>query len=64
MEFRYDIRDLKFILKEWLPAEEVFTCERFRNNYSIDDVDMYINEGYKIAREVVNPINAPGTGRA
>ncbi|MDI6727067.1 MAG: acyl-CoA dehydrogenase [Smithellaceae bacterium] len=60
MEFRYDIRDLKFILREWLPAEEVFQCERFRNNYSIDDVDMYLNEGYKIAREVVSPINAPG----
>lgn len=60
MEFRYDIRDLKFILKEWLPAAEIFACERFRNNYSLDDVDMYLNEGYKIAREVVSPINAPG----
>ena len=60
MEFRYDIRDLKFIVTEWLPAEEVFACERFRNNFSLDDVEMYLNEGYKIAREVVNPINAPG----
>jgi alkylation response protein AidB-like acyl-CoA dehydrogenase len=60
MEFKYDLRDLKFILKEWLPAEEVFACERFKGNFSLDDVDMLLNEGYKVAREVLNPINAPG----
>ena len=44
MEFRYDIRDLKFIIQEWLPTEEVFACDRFKNNFSMDDVDMYLNE--------------------
>lgn len=60
MEFRYDTRDLKFIVKEWLPSMEVLACDRFKNNFSLDDVDMYINEGYKIAREVLYPINAEG----
>jgi len=60
MEFRYDIRDLKFIIQEWLPTEEVFACDRFKNNFSIDDVDMYLNEGYKVARGIVNPINVTG----
>lgn len=60
MEFRYDTRDLRFIVKEWLPAAEVFECERFRDNFSLDDIDLYLNEGYKIAREVVFPINGPG----
>jgi len=60
MDFRYDTRDLQFIIKEWLPSAEVFACDRFRNNFSIDDCDMYLNEGYKIARRVVHPINAPG----
>lgn len=60
MEFKYDLRDLKFILKEWLPSQEVFDCERFKGNFSLDDVDMLLNEGYKVAREVLNPINAPG----
>jgi alkylation response protein AidB-like acyl-CoA dehydrogenase len=60
MEFKYDIRDLKFILKEWLPAEEVLACDRFKENFSLDDVEMLLNEGYKVAREIVNPINAPG----
>jgi hypothetical protein len=35
MDFRNDIRDLKFIIAEWLPAEEIFACERFRNNFSL-----------------------------
>lgn len=60
MEFKYDVRDLKFILKEWLPSEEVFECDRYKANFSVDDVDMLLNEGYKVAREVINPINVPG----
>ncbi|HOO90852.1 MAG TPA: acyl-CoA dehydrogenase [Syntrophales bacterium] len=60
MEFKYDVRDLKFVLKEWLPMEEVLGCNRFKDNYSMDDIDMLLNEGYKVAREVVHPINAEG----
>ncbi len=60
MEYKYDVRDLQFILKEWLPMEEVLACDRFKDNYGLDDVDMYLNEGYKVAREVVSPINAEG----
>ena len=60
MEFRYDLRDLKFILKEWLPAKEVFACDRFKENIGYDDIDLMLDEGYKVARGIVNPINAPG----
>ena len=60
MDFKYDLRDLQFILKEWLPVEEVLACDRFKDNFALDDVDMYLNEGYKVAREVVSPINAEG----
>ena len=60
MEFRYDTRDLQFIIKEWLPSAEVFACDRFKDNFSVDDCDTYLSEGYKIARRVVARINAPG----
>lgn len=60
MEFKYDIRDLKFILKEWLPSQDVAACDRFKDTFSMEDVDMLMTEGYKVAREVINPINAPG----
>lgn len=60
MQYKYDLRDLKFILKEWLPTEEVAACERYKDTFSVDDVDMLLNEGYKVAREILNPINATG----
>lgn len=60
MEYKYNVRDLKFILKEWLPTEEVLACNRFKEYYSLDDIDSILTEAYKIAREVVNPINAQG----
>lgn len=60
MEYKYDIRDLRFILKEWLPTEEIAACDRFKDTFSVDDVDMLLNEGFKVAKEVLNPINAPG----
>lgn len=45
MEFKYKVRDLEFILKERLPTEEVFACERFRDNCSRGDIGMYLDEG-------------------
>ena len=60
MEFKYDLRDLRFILKEWLPSEEVFACARFKENFGANDIDIILNEAYKVAREIVYPINAIG----
>lgn len=60
VEFRYNVRELQFILKEWLPLEEVLACDRYKNNFSLEDIDIYLHEGYKVAREIVSPINAPG----
>lgn len=60
MEFKYDMKDLKFILKEWLPSQEVLECDRFKENFSVDDIDMLLNEAYKVACEIVSPINAKG----
>ncbi|MFZ5643401.1 MAG: acyl-CoA dehydrogenase [Bacillota bacterium] len=59
-DFAYDVRDLKFILNEWLDMEEVFNLDRFKENYQKDDVEFIINEVYKIAKEVVFPINKKG----
>jgi alkylation response protein AidB-like acyl-CoA dehydrogenase len=49
------VANIKRIATDWHSL-----CDRFRDKYSLDDVDMYLNEGYKIAREIVNPINAEG----
>jgi len=60
MEFKYDLKDLKFILKEWLPSGEVFACDRFKDKFSVDDINILLNEVYKVARQIVNSINTPG----
>ncbi len=59
-EFVYDVRDLKFILNEWIDMGEVFSLDRFKDNYGPEDVDFILNEVYKLAREVVFPINREG----
>ncbi|MFZ5633275.1 MAG: acyl-CoA dehydrogenase [Bacillota bacterium] len=59
-EFAYDVRDLKFILKEWLDMDEVFALDRFKDNYEAGDVDFILDEVYKLAREVVFPVNKEG----
>jgi alkylation response protein AidB-like acyl-CoA dehydrogenase len=60
VEYKYNVRDLKFILKEWLPTEEVLACDRFKEYYGIDDIDQILTEGYKMCREVISPVNAEG----
>ncbi len=59
-EFAYDIRDIKFILNEWLDMDEIFSLDRFKENYEKDDIDFILNEAYKMAKEVVAPINKEG----
>lgn len=57
VDFVYDIRDLKFILNEWL---DIYELEKFKDNYGPDDVNLILNEAYKIAKEVVFPLNNVG----
>ncbi|MEW6423300.1 MAG: acyl-CoA dehydrogenase [Bacillota bacterium] len=59
-EFTYDLRDLKFILKEWLNLEEILNYDRFQENYTLEDVDFILNEAYKIAKEIIYPLNREG----
>ncbi len=59
-EFGYDIRDLKFILNEWLDMGEVFGLDKFKDNYDLGDIDFILDEAYKLAKEVVAPINKEG----
>ena len=48
-------RDHKFILKEWLDMNEVLSTDRFRDGYSIDDMDFILDNALKGARDVVAP---------
>ncbi|MGE5403489.1 MAG: acyl-CoA dehydrogenase, partial [Candidatus Saccharibacteria bacterium] len=50
----------KFILKEWLDLNKVFETERFKDGYSVDDIDSILDNALKIAKEVVAPTNDDG----
>ncbi|MCL6478421.1 MAG: acyl-CoA dehydrogenase [Peptococcaceae bacterium] len=58
--FIYSNRDHKFILKEWLDMEKVFSFEAFKDIYGMEDVDMILDQGLKVAREIVAPTNIDG----
>lgn len=58
--FNYSNRDHKFIVKEWLDAEKILNFDAFKDVYGIEDVDMILDQGVKVAREVVAPTNLDG----
>ncbi len=58
MSYKYPMRELKFVLKEWLPIDEILSLDMYKDYYGKDDIDPLLDEAYKIAREVVYPTNA------
>lgn len=55
--FIFDTRELKFIVKEWLDTEKLLSYDEYKEYYSIDDFDAFIDVAYKIARDVLAPAN-------
>ncbi|NLB52846.1 MAG: acyl-CoA dehydrogenase [Syntrophomonadaceae bacterium] len=53
-------RDLKFIIKEWLPTEQVFAYPQFADYYSKEDVDSVLDPCLKMAKELIEPTNEDG----
>jgi len=39
-------------------------CDCFKGNFSQEDIDLLLNEVYKVAREIIHPINAAGDKKA
>ncbi len=60
MEYKVDLRDVKFQLFEWLQLGELLKAERFAGQWDADSVDMVINEALKLAQEQMAPVNADG----
>lgn len=58
--YAYNTRDIKFILKEWLPLDEVLSFDRYKDYYSKDDVDVIVDQVRKIAEEVIAPTAEDG----
>ncbi len=58
--FLFNTRDHKFILKEWLPLEQVLSYDVFADSYSFDDIEMILDQAFKMSRDVVAPTNEEG----
>lgn len=58
--FYYSNRDHKFIAKEWLNTEKILGFDAFKEVYSMEDIDMILDQGLKVAREVIAPSNKDG----
>ncbi|MGE5405311.1 MAG: acyl-CoA dehydrogenase [Candidatus Saccharibacteria bacterium] len=56
--FVYEIRDTKFALKEWLDLDKTFSYDAYKDYYSKDDVDSFLDVAFKICRDVIAPANA------
>ncbi|MGE5405464.1 MAG: acyl-CoA dehydrogenase [Candidatus Saccharibacteria bacterium] len=55
--FLFDTRELKFVLKEWLDMEKLLACDEYKDYYSVDDVDSFLDVAFKVARDVLAPAN-------
>lgn len=58
--FIYNNRDHKFIIKEWLDGEKIMGLDAFKDDYELDDIDMILDQGLKIAKEIIAPTNEEG----
>lgn len=59
-KYSYKTRDIKFILNEWLPVEEILSFESFKDYYSKEDFDTIIDQVHKVAAEVIAPTAEEG----
>jgi hypothetical protein len=55
--FLYDMRELKFVLKEWLDMEKLLSCPAYRDYYGVDDIDPIVDTTFKIVRDAIAPIS-------
>ncbi|MGE5397145.1 MAG: acyl-CoA dehydrogenase [Chitinophagales bacterium] len=58
--FIFSSRDHKFILKEWLDVNQVFQTDRYKDSYTVDDIDAVLDNALKVAKEVIAPTNDEG----
>ncbi|MEM7583633.1 MAG: acyl-CoA dehydrogenase [Acidobacteriota bacterium] len=59
MEYRVDVRDLKFQLLQWLPTEELLKAEKFAD-WDLENVEMVLDQAVEIAQQSLAPTNEEG----
>jgi alkylation response protein AidB-like acyl-CoA dehydrogenase len=52
--YRRNMRDVQFVLKEYLETERLLALDKYQQ-FSVDDFDMILNQADKIAANVIAP---------
>lgn len=55
--FLFDTREIKFVFKEWLDMDRLLSFPAYKDYYSKEDIDSFIDVAFKIARDVMAPAN-------
>lgn len=58
--FLFDLKDHKFIYHEWLDMGKLFSCDAYKDYYTADDIDSYLNLALKLGKELIAPTNDDG----
>ncbi|MDI9466871.1 MAG: acyl-CoA dehydrogenase [Bacillota bacterium] len=58
--YLFNHRDHQFIYKEWLDMEKLLSLDAYKDYYTLDDIDIYLDLAYKLAKEVLAPTNDDG----
>jgi len=59
LDYKVDLRDVKFQLFEWLPTRALLEAEKYAD-WDVENVEMVIDEALKIAQEQVAVCNEDG----
>lgn len=59
-KYSYNLRDIRFVLNEWLPTEQIFSYPKYREFYSMGDIDGLLDQMNKLMKEMIAPTNDDG----
>jgi len=55
--YAYNLRDLKFVLKEWLDMKRLLSLPPYEEFYDEDDIDFIVDNTFKLCREKIAIVN-------
>lgn len=55
--YLYQMRDIKFQIKEWLDMEKLLSYDAYKDYYGVDDIDSFLDVNFKVCRDVICPAN-------
>jgi len=55
--YLFDTRESKFIIKEWLDMDKLLATPTYRDYWTKEDIDAFMDVAFKIGRDVLAPAN-------